>query len=213
MALKSLLLIRHTESLEDVDPTLHTAQDSMIPLTETGITQAKNLGETWSVLFTSQSTVTVYLSPSLRARSVWDILAAYFPPPLTLVVNERIRNLNWGSTSLQNRAQIEAERYETGVLNYQFPHGDNTPEYVRNINEFVEKAVSSRQNESSPEYIIIVTHGFALRIIAQYLLHISDVDFRWLRNPPNGYCLEITYNATEDSFTPTTPLLRMKPVE
>src|SRR3989338_4537959 len=211
MALKSILLIRHGESLEDVDATLHTATDDQISLTNNGRIQARNFGETWSVRFTSDDTLAVYLSPSLRAREMWDILSKYFPKPLTIEVDERIRNLNWGSTTLENRSQIEAERYQVGVLHYQFPEGDNTPEYVRNIGELVRKVITGRQNESSPEYIVIVTHGFALRIIARHLLHISDVDFRWLRNPPNSYCLEITYNTDKDSFVATTPLLRMKP--
>lgn len=212
MTLKSLLLIRHTESLEDVDATLHIATDEQISLTNNGKTQARNLGETWSVRFTPDNTLAVYLSTSHRAREMWDILSPYFPPPRNVKVDDRLRNLNWGSTSLENQAQIETERYNAGVLNYQFPNGDNTPEYVRNIDKLIEEIVSSRQDDSFPEHIVIVTHGFALRIIARFLLHISDVDFRWLRNPPNGYCLEITYNADEDSFVATTPLLRMKPV-
>ncbi len=212
MALKSLLLIRHAESLEDVDATLHVAGDEQISLTDNGRTQARNLGETWRVRFTPENTLTVYLSTSHRARETWGILSPYFPQPKNVEVDDRIRNLNWGSTTLENRAQIEALRYKVGVLKYQFPDGDNTPEYVRNIGEFVEKAVNRRQDESFPEYIVIVTHGFALRIIARFLLHISDVDFRWLRNPHNGYCLEITHNTEEDSFVATTPLLRMKPI-
>lgn len=212
MALKSILLIRHTESLEDIDATLHNVTDELVSLTDNGRAQARNLGETWSVRFTTDTTLKVYLSTSNRAREAWDILSPYFPPPQSIQVDERIRNLNWGNTTLENRSQIEVERYAAGVLNYQFPNGDNTPEYVNNIGQLVSKAVSGRKDESFPEYIVIVTHGFALRIIVRQLLHISNADFKWLRNPPNGYCLEITYNADQDSFAATTPLLRMKPV-
>ena len=215
MALKSIFLIRHVESLEDVDPTLHTVKDkdNGVGITDQGRSQGMNLGETWAVRFTSENSLVVYLSPSFRVRETWDLLSPYFPKPQSIKVDKRIRNLDWGNTTLENRSRIEKERYEAGVLEYQFPGGDNTPEYVGNINQFIEKAIHERKDTDFPEYIVIILHGFALRVIARFLLGISDVDFKWLRNPPNGYCLEITYNAEEDSFTSTTPLLRMKPVE
>lgn len=213
MALKSVFLIRHAESLEDVDPTLHVVKDEQVSLTYQGKAQLLNLGETWAVRFASWDHLAVYLSPSKRVMESWDILSLYFPKPQTIEVDARIRNLNWGNTNMENRSQIEAERYKAGVLNYQFPGGDNSPEYVRKINKLVKKAVSTRKDETAPEHIVIVTHGFPLRIIARYLLQISDAEFKWLRNPPNGYCLEITYDIEKDRFVTTTPLLRMKPLE
>jgi len=61
MPLKSFLLIRHVESSEDVDATLHVVDDEQVSLTEQGRTQAINLGETWSVRFTSDNILKVYL--------------------------------------------------------------------------------------------------------------------------------------------------------
>jgi len=214
MSLKSIFLIRHAESPEDIDPTLHNINnDRGIPLTETGILQADNLGQQLSVRFFPENTIAVYLSPLRRVGETWNILAPYFPAPMIKEVDERLRNLDWGNVNLETRDQIEAERYKAGVLNYQFPGGDDTPKYVRSINDFTDKATTNRQNKDSPDYIIIVTHGFALRIIIRALLQTSDTVFKWLRHPPNGYCLELTYNTETSTFTPTTPLLRRKPIE
>ena len=213
MALKSIFLIRHAESVEDVDPTLHVVKDEEVSLTDPGKAQLVDLGETWATRFASENNLEVYLSPSQRALETWQIFSPYFPNPQTIQMDSRIRNLNWGDTNIENRSQVEAERYKAGVLRYQFPGGDNTPNYVRKINQLVKKAVSTRKEDSSPKHIVIVTHGFPLRIIARYLLRIGDAEFKWLRNPPNGYCLEITYDINLDQFTATTPLLRMKPLE
>jgi broad specificity phosphatase PhoE len=212
LTLKSVFLIRHAESLEDADPSLHAVKDEQVPLTKRGRAQVLNMGETWSAHF-AESCPAVYVSPSKRAQETWEILSQYFPTPHSVTTDARIRNLDWGDTTLANRAQIEFERYKAGVLNYIFPVGSNTPDYVRAINELVKEAIKHRQKISSPTHVIMITHGFPLRVIARYLLALSDQQFKWLSNPPNGYCLEITYDTHGDRFKPTTPLLRMKPLE
>ncbi len=214
MALKSIFLIRHAESLEDVDPTLHNVSDDrIITLTDCGITQADNLWKKLSGRFCATDKLVAYISPSYRAVATWNIMSHHLSVALSVYTEARIRNLNWGNVTLETRAQIEQERYKAGVLNYHFPYGENTPEYVFNIDEFTAQAVGNRKTIESPDFVVIVTHGFALRIIARFLLHISDTDFRWLRNPPNGYCLELQYNVSQDHFFTTAPLLRIQPIE
>ena len=208
MTLKSILLIRHAESLEDVDPTMHNiADDSMVGLTEFGKIQAAELG-LWIVSKVGPSAkLKAVLSPSNRANETWIGIAFYFVNPIEGSVDERIRNLNWGNISLETRAVVEAERYTVGVLHYCFNGGTNTPDYVRAIDEFVEELILGCMEPDFPEHIIVVTHGFALRVIARVLLGIVEDEFCKLRNPPNGYHLELEYVPAQDRFVATEPLL------
>lgn len=208
MSLKSIALIRHAESLEDVDPTLHNvSDDSIVSLTEHGRSKARNIGEHLSRKISHEERVRVYLSTSHRARETWEIISEFIVPVMIPTVDGRIRNLNWGNITLETRSQIEAERYRAGVLYYQFPGGDNTPDYISAIGRFVSEVFLGKKDEDYPEHVVIVTHGFALRVIAKFLLAISDEEFRELRNPPNGYVLRVEHK--NHSFIPETPLLRV----
>ena len=104
-----------------------------------------------------------------------------------VIFEPRIRNLNWGSTTPFNVKEISQERYIAGVLHYQFPDGDHSPTFVSNIGRFVNNLLNSGKEKSFPEAIIIVTHGFSLRVIAKFLLNMSDEDFRWVRHPKNCF--------------------------
>ncbi len=213
MALRNILLIRHVESLEDVNPSLHNIPHGhVVGLTSRGIEQARGLGiqlakETGGVRYR------VYLSPSYRAQETWRILAEGLPPPEVTILEPRIRNLNWGTITPETRPSIEAERYRAGVLNYNFPGGDSTPAYVQDVDAFLSEVLQNRRGFEFPEQVWILTHGFALRVIVRRLLSLSDEDFRWLRNPPNGYLLGLQYESLSDTFVSTAPLLRMSTLE
>jgi broad specificity phosphatase PhoE len=114
--------------------------------------------------------------------------------------------LDWGDITVENRAAIEAERYAVGVLNYAFPGGDNTPDYAEAIDRFVHETFRGRSSAIFPECVVVLTHGFALRLIARSVLRIGDEEFRSLANPPNCYCSEIRYDAGSDSFSLLAPL-------
>lgn len=211
MTLKSILLIRHAESLEDVDPTMHNiSDDSVVGLTEFGKIQAKELGQWIMSKVGLSAKLKILLSPSNRAKETWSVIASDFANPIEVDSDERIRNLNWGNITLETRSIIEAERYEIGVLHYCFPGGTNTPEYIRAIDELVEEVILGCLEPDFPEHIIVITHGFALRVIARSLLLIAEDEFRQLRNPPNGYHLELECLAEQGRFVPTEPPLVVK---
>jgi len=97
------------------------------------------------------------------------------------------------------------ERYRVGVLYFQFPNGDNTPEFVREIEAFVSEILSHGVSRTCPKCIIIFTHGFALRVIAKAFLGISDEEFRYLRNPPNCYVASLTIKEGTPSIDEPLP--------
>ena len=135
---KRIILLRHAESIEDVDPTLHNINTGRIAeLTEEGKEKAHQLGKHLAAHILKTEPLLVFVSPTNRVTETWDIISTYFSFTLKVVTDHRIRNLNWGNITLENRSIIEAERYKAGVLNFTFPEGDHTPSYVSKKEEGV----------------------------------------------------------------------------
>lgn len=213
MALRTILLIRHAQSEEDINPSIHNlADDHEIKLTLFGIEQTKKLAHCLLQYLNIKNKI-IYLSPSKRARETWNILNSYSADKNLVYVDKRIRNLNWGNITLETRKQIETERYKVGVLNYKFPGGDNTPDYIADICDFTKEMLYDCNKQNFPECIIIITHGFALRVIARSILNISDEEFKWLANPPNCYWAKILYFTQESRFVLHKALPTIKPIK
>jgi broad specificity phosphatase PhoE len=140
-----------------------------------------------------------FVSPSNRALETHDMLSGYSFPDFQLpdlVVEPRIRSLNWGNTTSENRDQIERQRYEAGVLNYKFPGGENTPQFVDAIREFVDEFKQQFQGENA----LIITHGFALRVLVKAFVRMDDHSFRYLANPPNCFVVKLVQKPKSFGF-------------
>ena len=213
MVLQTILLIRHAQSEEDINPSIHNlVNDHEIKLTPFGIEQTKKLAF-YLLQYLNIENKIIYLSSSKRAQETWNILKSYSTDKNLVYIDKRIRNLNWGNITLETREQIEKERYKIGVLHYKFPGGDNTPNYVSDICNFTKKMLHGCDKLNFPECIIIITHGFALRVIARSILNISDEEFKWLANPSNCYCAKILYFTQESRFVLHKALPTIKPIK
>ncbi len=63
------------------------------------------------------------------------------------------------------------------------------------------------KNENFLEAVVIVTHGFALRVIAKFLLNMSNDEFRWVRNPMNCHVADFSVDESGNiSITESLPL-------
>lgn len=188
---QKIFVARHGESQEDVDPSCKTSFcDKEIALTTKGVLQAEALAaRVGRAVKHDASCVRIFSSPSKRAFETAGIVAnkTSFKE---LIIDPRIRNLNWGDTTPENVATIAAERYKAGVLCYKFPGGDDSKEVVRGVEAFVRDLLELQNRDEGIS--VVITHGFALRLIAKHLLGMSDQDFRWIRNPPNCHLVEFT---------------------
>jgi broad specificity phosphatase PhoE len=182
-------MIRHAQSQEDVDPNVKNGRgDHQISITELGKRQASNTIKEIRRRLPARCSVQVYSSPSNRVLETARIVSSGFSDQESdIIIEPRIRNLDWGNVTQENLKEIERERYKAGVLHYQFPGGDHSPTFVRQIGEFVDELLVKGRIEIFPENVIILTHGFAMRVITKFLLGMSDDDFRWISNPPNCY--------------------------
>ncbi len=211
MSLKSVFIVRHAESEEDVDPTLHNlTDDSKIGLTENGRRQIDSIVNKIALQVRNRITIT-FVSPSFRANETCKLAAVHIPE-LNRVrrIDPRLRNLNWGAITLENRHIVEEERYKTGVLKYQFPSGDDSAVYARHIGEFVEEVQLQADRDDYPEVAIIITHGFAMRIIIKYFCNMPDSDFRWLANPSSAFVAELKRVGGGFELLTEMPILKLK---
>lgn len=213
MSNRRIVLVRHGESEEDIDPSIKSAVDDPAKLTAQGRLQAQAKAEELTPLLLGFSGHVLYHSPSVRVKETSQFFLSKLPPisPDRIFEDGRIRNLDWGSTNSDNVREVEAERYKVGVLNFHFPDGDHTPTYVGRIGSFCEEVVSKIIAEESV-CALIFTHGFALRVIAKHFIGISNEDFRYLSNP--GNCFTLIIDVEEGSggliMTPLSELPRVK---
>ncbi len=194
--LKQVLLVRHAQSEEDINPNIRDAmQDKEIGITTLGKTQIAGIAKLLYPKIKRYKKINIITSSSNRAYQTMTLFCSYFQDiDFKITHEECIRNLNWGNVDKHSIREVEKERYRVGVLEFQFPGGDNTPEFVKKIESLVSIVTDRGRDEKHAECIIIFTHGFALRVLAKAFLSMNNEEFRHLSNPPN--CYVATLNIT-----------------
>lgn len=152
--------------------------------------------------------ITLYVSPYKRTQQTAEIiLETLHDSRIQMVVEPSIRSLNWGNITPDSLKDREQERYRVGVLQYHFPGGDNTPEYIKSIYDFVYRVIKEKHiNSEAKECAIIIGHGFSVCIIAKAFTDMSDEDFKWIKNPPSTFVARIYFDPTNNTFLMREPL-------
>lgn len=187
--LSHILLVRHAQSLEDIDPNVKSKEhDHRISITSRGKMQVLELASRLRPIISAYQRVRLTSSQSTRAKQTMRLFEQQFPSTVLETTYEPcVRNLDWGNVDENSIRAVEAERYRVGVLYFQFPGGDSTPAFVAEIEAYVSGLLREGVHPHAPECVVIFTHGFALRVIAKALLLMDDEAFRYLANPPNCY--------------------------
>lgn len=182
-----IIVMRHAESLEDIDKTVyaHTA-DLDVALSPNGEKQSVNVSAKLIGLL-SGKTVHFYMSPGLRLRQSYDLITSRFPKMIehSFTVETLILKQFWGDVTVENRREIEIARYKEGVLVYRFPNGESGPQLVQRFRLFVKNLQKAFQKEDFPENIVILTHGFEMRVFLMVWFGWSVSYFESLANPRN----------------------------
>ncbi len=207
--LKQMILVRHAESEEDVNPTIRShILDSRIALTSAGKKQVAELAKNLCPLIEPYKNVRLVASITNRAKQTTQLFSKQFPDrKFEVVYEDRVRSLNWGSVDETNIRRVESERYQVGVLYFRFPEGDDTNVFVKEIESFVKELKEAGKEASHPECVVVFTHGFALRVIVKAAIGMSDDEFRYLANPSN--CHVVSLGFREDVFSLKDPLQRI----
>ena len=190
--------MRHAESLEDVDKTVyaHTA-DLDVALSPKGEKQSVDVSRSLSNIL-GKGRVHFYISPGLRLRQTYDLMMSRFPENIhhSFSVETLILKQYWGDVTVENRHEIEIARYKEGVLIYRFPNGESGQQLVERFRLFASDLRGEFTKEDFPENIVILTHGFEMRVFLMVWFGWSVEYFESLANPKN--CEMITLHLTPD---------------
>lgn len=193
-----IIICRHAESIEDIDNTIYDKlNDLEIPLTEKGIRQAHNFGSVLAQLLRNSKFVQFYTSPGVRNVQTLKIVLPKLSDNLNVQVEIEplIVKQNWGKITAENRPEIEAERYKTGVLRYTFPTGESALSMIRRLERFKEKVF--RLQKDTENDIVIFSHGFEFRVLLMLIFgweeelfesfgNLRNCEYRILTKKENG---------------------------
>jgi len=191
-----LVILRHAESLEDIDNTAYEKiADEDMPLSEKGRWQACMAGKAIVQEFRDRQNLRFVLSPSKRVLETAKIIISELPrgTKWALSTERLIVKQNWGNVTVANRKAIEMERYRVGVLRYRFPGGESGSEMLSRFKTFAENLRQSLASAKVEDLVVIITHGFEMRVILKSLLLWSEEFFESLAHPRNCELKRISF--------------------
>eukprot|EP00698_Gefionella_okellyi_P025449 TRINITY_DN932_c0_g1_i2.p1 TRINITY_DN932_c0_g1~~TRINITY_DN932_c0_g1_i2.p1 ORF type:complete len:326 (+),score=66.38 TRINITY_DN932_c0_g1_i2:48-1025(+) len=167
---KRIILIRHGQSVANVDETVYSRiPDNKIELTAKGMEQAREAGKRLKALI-GEERVMFFCSPFTRSRQTFHgISDAFSPSQFSMREDPRIREQEWG-THLSNMPHVGtikdrlAHRHEVGAFYYRFETGESGADVFDRAASFLAVLYREMQSPSSHENIIIVSHALFIHV-------------------------------------------------
>jgi len=214
MKSKMIFLVRHGESEANIDTKiLQSVPDHKINLTVNGYMQAHEAGkrikeviekvESYNALKYNQH-VRLYYSSFVRAKQTADsIVKGLSLFHVEYRQDPRLREQDWGNYSVPEIAdQIDRERDQFGAFHYRIPgSGESGADVYDRMSGFLETLFRDFQSDNMPEYTIISTHGFTLRIFLMRWFHWTVETFEKLANPKNGEVVIMSFIHNIPAYT------------
>ncbi|QMU72217.1 histidine phosphatase family protein [Streptacidiphilus sp. P02-A3a] len=202
-----IVLVRHGESEGNVDETIYErVPDHALELTRRGRKQAVATGEELRAVLGDEP-VQVYVSPYLRTRQTFDLLALD-PERLRVMEEPRLREQDWGN--LQDVEDIHRQRRARaayGHFFYRFTQGESGADVYDRVGAFFETLHRNFDNPDYPPNVVLVTHGLMMRLFCMRWFHWSVDEFEALCNPGNGESRTLILGA-DDKYTLDRPFER-----
>jgi 2,3-bisphosphoglycerate-dependent phosphoglycerate mutase len=198
-----ILLVRHGESLGNVDPTVHaTTADHAVPLSDRGREQAREAGRRIAAFFTQHDGgvrrhVRLWVSPYLRTRQTADAIQETAGAWITdrvehVLLCEQQFGLFDGipEAELPERFPREFAHYDMqcrfgGKFWARMPQGESRLDVAQRIHQafgtFQRDAVAHEIRD-----LIVICHGVTLRAFVMMWCHLSPEWFEHEPNPKNA---------------------------
>lgn len=212
---RHIYLIRHGQSLGNVNRDIHaTVPDWKIELTTLGRQQALGAGnDLVEAIGGLRLPLGVYISPYRRTRQTWEAMGerlAYHQQPVSFVKEDpRLREQEWGGLrAFEPRPweEIEAEREEYGSLFYRFSHGESGLDVYDRCTGFLDTLYRDMEKPDMPDNILLVTHGYTLRVLLMRWLHWGVEKFHLLANPRNCERFELRLDEERQKYSLVSPM-------
>ena len=184
-----ILLVRHGQTKWNVEMRLQGTLDS--DLTETGIYQAKKLGERLSDIEFSK----VFASPSGRTMKTAELVLGNRVSPI--ITDERLKEMNFGilegkkveTLDERFKNEIAVMHEDPEIYNPSEYNGETYSELIGRTSDFLDDIIS-RENGK----ILVVAHGMSLMAIISAINNLEVKDF-WSRGlKPNVSLTMYNYN-------------------
>jgi probable phosphoglycerate mutase len=167
-----ILLVRHGQTEFNRERRLQGRMDS--PLTELGLRQAEAVGELLAGMIRPEDGWMLASSPLGRARDTATVIGARLG--LTVMLDDRLIEVSWGSREGRLRSELEADYPDTfGRTGWAF----DAPE--SEALETVEARVASWLEDLPPEpwrRVIAVSHGVSGRVLRGLYADLSPAETR-----------------------------------
>ena len=196
-----ILLVRHGESLGNVDPRVHlTTADHAVPLSERGAKQAHRAGEVIAAhcaesFGDSRPHVRLWVSPYLRTRQTADGVAQAAEPWITdrvehILLCEQQFGLFDGvpDEELPERFPREHAYYNMqcsfgGKFWARMPQGESRFDVAKRIHQAF-GTFHRDAEEHGIRTIVVICHGVTLRAFVMMWCHLSP---EWFEEEPNPH--------------------------
>ena len=183
-------LVRHGESQANIaDSGQISVSDHLVPLTDRGFEQAKQVGVELGSLYLKESLI--YTSPFLRTKqTLAGILegAGVSLDEIEIREDPRIREVEHGYFDVAaQKAMINTH----GHFYYRYQGGESAADCYDRVSGFLESFVRSVLKSKSRQALII-THGLALRVFIMRFLHLTVEQFDQIANPNNADIITVT---------------------
>ncbi len=192
-----IFLVRHGEATHNVDHSVvTTTPDWRIPLTDRGREQARQAGQRLGhgLQGTSIQGLGVYASPYVRTMQTWEEMKplVHRDYDISFVKEDlRLREQEHGPYNDRSDDDVEAERDAYGSLFWRFPQGESGCDVADRLSTFLDTLHRDFEKPAFPDNVLIVTHGYTLRVLLMRWLHWSVERFHTLANPANASMWEL----------------------
>lgn len=205
-----IILVRHTESVGNVDKSVYkTTPDWNVPLTDNGLRQAeKACKKVSNIILKDEESNFASLKCDGYYPGVWIYSsewkrAVQTAEPFVTWANEtyghkhhssfqyredpRIREQEWGNfNEPQAIIALNKIRKKFGTFHHRFPEGESGSDVYLRISSFLDTLHRDFNKPECPRNIVIFSHGYTLRIFLMRWFHWSFKEFENVRNPYNG---------------------------
>eukprot|EP00934_Nitzschia_sp_Nitz4_P009086 Nitzschia sp. Nitz4//scaffold359_size15291//10770//11950//NITZ4_008886-RA/size15291-snap-gene-0.13-mRNA-1//-1//CDS//3329549027//9076//frame0 len=196
---KRIILMRHGESLGNVDENLYAEiPDWRIPLTRRGERQCEHAAKDLHELVKGE-TLLCYVSPYKRTSETWAVLKKHLDQQgdvQILGVQEEPRIAEQQFGNFQNPRKVrtaKAERRTFGRFFFRFPNGEAGLDVYNRVSSFLSTltrhlSLLSEGNHADFQSlnVLIVTHGLTLRLLLMRYFQLSVEEFEHSFNAQNA---------------------------